>query len=246
MKSLPHWIGAATVSTTSRGQGRRDSQACAAASRRSRCTQTKSALPAAASASARSRSARPTPPRNAKANSGRPSLMLRAALHTGGSGPGTATRASSGSLILIEAVSSSCGPSRSLPGPDAIGYALVKIAGTDRSLHAPESHTLAHLVADAGEGKGDTSTLQLLDEAQQLVAGAGVDEVHRFGVEEHMLRRWPACGQRKFQSPDEVADAGKEQISTHAPNQHPREDERVGVPFDIAIGLRARQLAEHR
>jgi hypothetical protein len=42
MKSRPRWIGAATVSTTSGGHRRRRSQACTAASRRSRCTQTKS------------------------------------------------------------------------------------------------------------------------------------------------------------------------------------------------------------
>src|SRR6516165_7746751 len=87
MKSLPHWIGATTVSTTSRGQGRRDSQACAAASRRSRCTQTKSALPAATSASARSCSGCPSPPRNTKANHGLSSvILLRGTLIIGGQG----------------------------------------------------------------------------------------------------------------------------------------------------------------
>jgi len=34
---------------------------------------------------------------------------------------------------------------------------------------------------------------------------------------------------------DDVADAGKEHVATHAPNQYPWEDERLGMPFDVAI-----------
>ena len=43
-----------------------------------------------------------------------------------------------------------------------------------------------------------------------------------------------------------MADAGKEQVAAGAPDQQPGEGDRLGVPFDVAIGLLARQLAEHR
>src|SRR6516165_3337578 len=70
MKRRPRCIGAATISTTSDGQGLRLSQACAAPSLKSRCTQTKSALSAALSTSTRSYSGCPSPLRNANMNSG--------------------------------------------------------------------------------------------------------------------------------------------------------------------------------
>src|SRR5215469_10041500 len=76
MKSRPRWMGAATISLTSAGQGRRRSQACAVASLKSRCTHTKSTLSPATSTSAKSHNACPTPLRNSKANSGRPSLTF--------------------------------------------------------------------------------------------------------------------------------------------------------------------------
>src|SRR5215813_2302888 len=76
MKSRPCWMGAATISMRSAGQGRRRSQACAVASLKSRCTHTKSTSSVAASASAKSPSRYPNPLRNSKANSGRPSLTF--------------------------------------------------------------------------------------------------------------------------------------------------------------------------
>jgi hypothetical protein len=41
-----------------------------------------------------------------------------------------------------------------------------------------QTRTPSYLVAHAGEGEGDASSLQLLDNVQQGVAGAYVDEVH--------------------------------------------------------------------
>jgi hypothetical protein len=38
-----------------------------------------------------------------------------------------------------------------------------------------------------------------------------------------------------FSPLDDVADAGKEHVAAHAPNLHSREDERLGMPFDVAI-----------
>ena len=43
-----------------------------------------------------------------------------------------------------------------------------------------------------------------------------------------------------------MTDTGKKQVAAGAPDQKPREGERFGVPFDVAIGLRARYLTEHR
>src|SRR5262249_25153326 len=83
---------------------------------------------------------------------------------------------------------------RDLPSAHTICYALVEIAATDHSFYASEAHALAHLVADPGEGQGDALTLEFLGEAQQLVAGAGVDEVHRLCIQKHMLCRWAARG----------------------------------------------------
>ena len=43
-----------------------------------------------------------------------------------------------------------------------------------------------------------------------------------------------------------VTNTGKEQVAASAPNQQPGEGQRLGVPPDVAICFRARQLAEHR
>ena len=70
--------------------------------------------------------------------------------------------------------------SRGSPGAHAVGYALVEIGGTDGGLDTPEPHPLAHLVSDAGKGKGDTSDRAATPyEPQELVAGGRIDEVHQ-------------------------------------------------------------------
>src|SRR5262245_19570970 len=60
-----------------------------------------------------------------------------------------------------------------------------------------------------------------------------------------MLRRRTARGQSSRQLIAEVTDTGKKQVAAGAPDQKPGEGERFGVSFDVAIGLRARQLAEY-
>ena len=78
------------------------------------------------------------------------------------------------------------------------------------------------------------------------VAGAGIDEVDRFGIQKHMPRRWAARGQRSLQPVVEVTDTRKEQVAARAPNQSPGNVTRLGVEPDVAIRFRARQLAQHR
>src|SRR5262249_11205125 len=65
-----------------------------------------------------------------------------------------------------------------LPGAHAIGHPFMEVGRADDSLGGPEPHWLSYLVANPGEGEGDTLALQLLDRGQQLVAGTDVDEVH--------------------------------------------------------------------
>src|SRR5215469_14398101 len=94
---------------------------------------------------------------------------------------------------ISSTVSRAClGPRLPLPGAHAVGHTFVEVGRSDDSLDAPNPHPLSYFVAHPGEGEGDASALQLLDEIQQCVTGAGVDEVHRVCVEENMLCRWAA------------------------------------------------------
>ena len=136
-----------------------------------------------------------------------------------------------------------------LPGAHAVGHTFVEVSRTDDSLYAPEPHPLSYLVAHAGEGEGDTLALQLLDGAQQRVAGAGVDEVHRICVQKHMLRRRTGRGQRSLQPLVEMTDTREEQVAAGAPDQQPGEGDaprggagRRDTPPCPAAG-RARHLA---
>ena len=76
---------------------------------------------------------------------------------------------------------------------------------------ANSSATPASQAADAAAG--DALAAQLPDKSQELVAGGRIDEVHRLYVEEHMLRRRSAHGQRDLQPAKDVTDAGKEHVS---------------------------------
>src|SRR5262245_19119071 len=137
------------------------------------------------------------------------------------------------------------GGSMLLPGAHAIGHTVVEVGRAHDGLYAPEPQALPDVVAHTREGEGDALALQLLDEVQQCVAGAYVDEVHGLCVHKHALRRRAARGQRSLQPVAQVTDAGKPQVAAGAPDQKPGKGERFGVPFDVAIGLRARHLTEH-
>src|SRR5262249_44544421 len=65
-----------------------------------------------------------------------------------------------------------------LPGAHAIGHTFVEVGRAHDGLHASEAHALPDVVAHTGDGEGDALALQFLDEVQQCVGGAYVDEVH--------------------------------------------------------------------
>ena len=116
-----------------------------------------------------------------------------------------------------------------LPVAHTIGEAFVEARRAHRSLNTSELHLLPHLIAHAGERDGDALALQIFDGAQQRVASGRVDEVHRTSIQEHMLRRWMARGQRGPQAIAEAITARKEQIAARAPNQQSREGDGLGM-----------------
>src|ERR1700752_1336542 len=74
-----------------------------------------------------------------------------------------------------------------LPGAHAVGHTFVEVGRADGSLYAREPHLFPYFGAYTSEGKGDALAAQLFDLVQRLVAGAGVNEVHRICVQKHML-----------------------------------------------------------
>src|SRR6516225_8321052 len=131
--------------------------------------------------------------------------------------------------------------SRSLPGAHAIRQALIEIVGAYQRLYPGETHPLPDFVACVGESERDCAGLQTRDEAQQPVAGGGVDKVHRACVYEHVLRWWMARGQRGPQPDLEADDTREEEVAAATPNQQSRESQCLGMQLDIAVGLLPRQ-----
>jgi hypothetical protein len=118
-----------------------------------------------------------------------------------------------GASLAISCRGLSIDASSLLPSAHAVGHPFVEVGRSYGCLYPSNSHPLSYAVTHTGEGEGDALALQLLDEDQQRIAGAGVDEIHRVCVQKNLLCRWPARGQRGLHPLVKVTDTGKEQIA---------------------------------
>src|SRR6516165_9603231 len=100
-------------------------------------------------------------------------------------------------------------------------------------------------IADTSESNADTPLLQLLDEVQQFISRADIDEVDGSGIQKHALHVRPRS-QRRLQRRPDVANTREEEISSYSPYQEPWKGDRLRMTLDAAIGLGARKLAELR
>ena len=72
------------------------------------------------------------------------------------------------------------------------------------------------------------------------------NKVYGIRIQKDVLRGRANRRERRLQTLVEVADTREEQVTAHAPNQQAGKGDRLGMAPDVAIGLLARQLAEHR
>ncbi len=83
------------------------------------------------------------------------------------------------------------------------------VADPDDGFDSGEPHVLANRIAQTGEGKSDAGKPQFLDECQQRIAGAGIDEIHGPRVQKHVFHRWLGRRQGGTQSIADMTDVAK-------------------------------------